>query len=510
MKGLSKSRYTSYCQCPKSLWLKVYKPQEAAELDESVKARFVAGNEVGELAKKLFGDYVDVTTKNPDGSLDLQAMIEKTRQEMEKGAENICEASFSFDVDGSWNYCAVDILHKDGDGWAIYEVKSSTAGENKEENKDKIQNYARDIAYQKWVLEKCGVKVTGVYLVRLNTDYVRQGDLDIHKLFHIKNMKELVDEDLSKVPENVNKAIELLRSEEPEVDIYRYCKYPYECPFFNYCVGGLREPSVFDLYRMNFEKKCELFHKGKISFEDLKDEKLNATQRIQVDTYLAATEHIDREKIREYLGKLSYPLYFLDFETMQPVIPLFDGTKPYQQIPFQYSLHWIEEEGGEIKHTEFLGNSIDDPRRALAEQLCRDIPQDACVTAYNKEFECKRLEELAKTFPDLGDHLIAIKENVIDLIDPFRGRMYYLPAMNGSFSIKKVLPALFPNDSSLNYKNLDKAVQNGGDAMTKYPEIAKMTPAEAKATRKALLEYCKLDTLAMVKIWERLKEIAEK
>ena len=195
---------------------------------------------------------------------------------------------------------------------------------------------------------------------------------------------------------------------------------------------------------------------------------------------------------------------------MQSPIPLYDGMKPFQQITFQYSLHWIEEENGEIHHSEFLGNSIDDPRRALAEKLCKDIPRKVCVTAYNKAFECGRIQELAEDYPDLAEHLLYIKNHIVDLIDPFRGKMIYYPAMNGSFSIKKVLPALFPDDPEMNYANLEGSVHHGGDAMTKYPEIAKMAPAEAAATRKALLEYCKLDTFAMVKIWERLKDLAEK
>lgn len=509
MKGLSKSKYTTYCQCPKSLWLKAYKPECAAELDESVQARLGQGNMVGELAKKLFGDFVDVTTHREDGSLDLVVMIRKTKEEMEKGTQNICEASFSLGIDGCLNYCAVDILHKEGDGWAIYEVKSSTYTGDERDTPGRLLKYSQDIAYQKWVLKESGVNVTGTYLIRLDSNYVRRGELDIHKLFHIKDMRQLVDDEYSKVEDNVVGAIGVLKGKEPEINIYRYCKYPYECPFFDYCVGGLPDPSVFDLYRMNFEDKCRLFYDKKIAFEDLKEENLTPIQRIQVETYLAETVHIDRAGIRKYLEQFSYPLYFLDFETMQPVIPEFDGTKPYQQIPFQYSLHWVENEGGELKHSEFLGNSVDDPRRALAEQLCREIPGDACVTAYNKAFECKRLEELADAYPDLADNLLAIKDNVIDLIDPFRGKMCYLPAMNGSFSIKKVLPALFPNNPALDYTKLQGSVHHGGEAMTQYPAIANMTPEEAEATRQSLLEYCKLDTYAMVKIWEKLRELAK-
>ena len=259
---------------------------------------------------------------------------------------------------------------------------------------------------------------------------------------------------------------------------------------------------------MKFEKKCELFNRGKVSFNQLMDEPLSEMQRLQVESHLNNTCHIYAADIKEFLNKLSYPLYFLDFETMQPVIPPFDDCTPYQQVPFQYSLHWIDKEDGKLKHVEFLGNSVDDPRRDLAEQLCNDIPEDVCVTAYNKSFECGRIEEMAEIFPDLREHLLAISENIVDLIDPFRGKMVYLPAMNGSFSIKKVLPALFPDSPELDYKNLSGSVHHGGEAMNIYPAIAKMSPIEAKEARQSLLEYCKLDTLAMVRIWEKLKEYA--
>lgn len=191
------------------------------------------------------------------------------------------------------------------------------------------------------------------------------------------------------------------------------------------------------------------------------------------------------------------------------MIPKYQGTHPYQQVTFQYSLHYIEHEGGELKHREFLGISGEDPRRALAEQLCKDIPLNVCTTAYNKAFECTRLKELAEAFPDLAPHLLNIESHIVDLLDPFRAGYYYLPAMNGSFSIKKVLPALFPDDPELDYHNLSGGVQNGGEAMSIYPQIQFMEPEKQKKARRALLDYCCLDTLAMVKLWEKLREVSE-
>lgn len=501
MKGLSKSKYTTFCQCPKALWLSVYNP---LPVDPTLQARFDMGHEVGYLAMGLFGDSVDVTVPGEDGRLNLVAMIERTKDEMARCTNNICEASFAKDN----NYCAVDILRRNGDGWDIYEVKSSTYKGDDKDTAESLLVYTRDIAYQRWLLEQCGVKVKGCYLVRLNSFYVRDKELDIQQLFHVKNVDDLVANEFVKVPHNVGQALKTLQlTAEPAETIDLHCNRPYPCAYFGHCTQGIVEPNVFNLYRMDFKKKCELYNQGKIGFKDLVNEKLSETQRIQVETYLNDTELVTPQEIRTFLQKLTYPLYFLDFETMQMAVPEYEGTKPYQQIPFQYSLHWIEEEGGDLKHSEFLGNSVDDPRRALAEKLCSEIPMGKCTTAYNKGFECKRLEELAEAFPDLSAHLLDISKNIVDLIEPFRKKMVYLPEMNGSFSIKQVLPALRPDDPELNYDNLDGSVHNGGEAMNIYPLIAKMPPEEAEETHNSLLKYCELDTLAMVRIWEKLKEI---
>lgn len=193
---------------------------------------------------------------------------------------------------------------------------------------------------------------------------------------------------------------------------------------------------------------------------------------------------------------------------MQPVIPKFVGTKPYAQIPFQYSLHYIEREGGELKHKEFLAESGPDPRRALAERLCADIPMNTCVTAYNKAFECTRIRELAALFPDLAEHLLNIRDNIVDLLVPFQSGYYYNRAMGSSFSIKSVLPAIFPDDPSLDYHNLE-GVHNGGEAMDIFPKIEFMPPEEQAKARHNLLKYCELDTYAMVKVWQELERVAK-
>lgn len=533
--GLSKSKYTRYCQCRKSLWLQKYKPEEASE-DASREAVFERGNAIGDLAMGMFGDFVEVTTLNSDGSLDLASMTEKTRVLIDEGCPVICEASFCYEnksrienfgailnqSEGSpWikqrirsNYCAVDILKKTATGWSIYEVKSSTSdSEDDAKGNPKADKYVPDIAYQRWVLEKCGVNVTGTYLVCIDSDYVLDGKLDIKQLFKIIDMGDKVATHIGKVSRGVHEAHGVLqKATEPDVDISENCMSPYPCDFWEYCSRqhNIPEKSVFNMYRMPFKKKIAYYNAGCISFDELQGEPLSSIQLLQLKYGGENSDEvgfIDRQGIADFLKQLTYPLYFLDFETMQLALPEFQGTSPYQQIPFQYSLHYINHEGGELQHTAFLGVSGQDPRRALAEQLCRDIPRDVCTIAYNKGFECGRIRELAAAFPDLADHLLNIERNIVDLLVPFQQGCYYLPAMGGSFSIKKVLPALFPDDPELDYHNLDSRVQNGGDAMTIYPQIKDMTPEEQAATHQALLEYCKLDTLAMVKIWQKLVEL---
>lgn len=493
---LSKSKYCGLWQCPKIAWLKKYKPEEYI-IDENTKSRMENGNIVGDLAMQLFGDYNEVTTYT-NNKLDIPKMIEKTKQYMLDGLDNICEASFNY----NGLYCAVDILRKQDNGYAIYEVKSSTHEDN--------YVYIVDIAYQKYVLEHCGVKVTGTYLVNINSDYIFDGTLKLNELFKITDVWKFVVDEQKEVEEKIKMAEKLLEDKnEPNIDISCNCNSPYKCGFWKYCSKHLPKPSVFDLYRLNFSKKIEYYNRGIISFDDLEKTGwfLGDIRNRQIEYALHDKGvYVDKENIKKFLDTLSYPLYFLDFETQQPIIPLYKGTRPYQQIPFQYSLHYIENKGGELKHKEFLGISGEDPRRGLAEALCNDIPAGACVLAYNKKFECGRIGELAEIFPDLQKHLYSIEFSIKDLLDPFRYGYYYKKEIGGSFSIKSVLPAMFPDDPTLNYHNLD-GVHNGGEAMSIFPKIKDMPLKEQEVARHNLLKYCELDTFAMVKIWQELETL---
>ena len=495
----SKSKYCAFCDCPMKAWLNRYKPGEAV-FSDNTQARMTVGSEVGDLAMGYFGDFVEVT-EYTDEKLDLGKMIARTKEELAKGTPVICEASFVY----GGLYCAVDILKREGDGWAIYEVKSSTKADK--------SSYVNDVAYQKYVLEHCGIKVTGTYLMCLDNTYVFDGELDLHRLFKVTDFSEKVAAKLPEVEGDLALAEKLLDStDEPEPPLGEICGKSDDCEYWGYCSGKMPAPNVFDLYGLCLKEKCALYLQGKIDFASLESDKSvtdNAIRRRQIDFFLHDKgTYTDRNKISEFLDTLSYPLYFLDFESVQPAVPKYPGTKPYAQIPFQYSLHYIETEGGALKHKEFLAEAGTNPLRAIAEALCRDIPADACVTVYNKTFECARLGELAGYFPDLSDHLLRIRGNIIDLLIPFRSGWYYNKEMGGSFSIKSVLPALFPDDPSLDYHSLD-GIHNGGEAMNAFPAMESMRGEELARTRRNLLEYCKLDTLALVKVWEKLKAAAD-
>ena len=492
-KNLSKSRYTQGIRCPKCLWLSIYKKEEGIESSESILEN---GQEVGDLARHLFGDDHKLIEFNYDSKI----MIDETNKYLDNKPNIICEASFSYDG----NFCSVDILKNDKDGVEIYEVKSST----------KITNiYIDDISYQTWVLKKCGLNVKKSYLVYVNNEYVKQGNLDINKYFKIEDVSNMID--LNKVEENIPKLKEIISNDEPNIDISLSCvkskDIAFACPFFKYCTRNLPTPNVFDIgWGTRFNKKLEMYNMGKITYEDiLTFGGMNPKADTQMDFALYNREpRIDKDSIKALISTFKFPLYFLDFESYQAVIPTIDGTKPYQQICFQYSLH-ILDENNKLTHTEFLNDDYDgNPMYGLCKQLCEDIPKDSCVLVYNDAFEKTRLREMAELFPEFSEHLLNIRDNIIDLLPPFKAQEYYVKEMGGSASIKKVLPALFPNDPSLDYHSLDQ-VHKGDEASAAYMSLSKLSKDEEKILRHNMLKYCELDTYAMVKIYEKLIEVVK-
>ncbi|GMR04622.1 MAG: DUF2779 domain-containing protein [Thermodesulfobacteriota bacterium] len=478
---LSKSQFLRGLQCKKALWLLKNKPGEAAPPDAQRLEIFRTGEEVGRLARGLFPGGVEVRYRK-----NLDHMVSETERFILGGEAVIYEASFRFDD----VLVMVDILRKGERGWGIYEVKSSTSVKDV---------HVDDLAIQSYVLRGTGLALSGAYLVTINNRYVRRGDIDVLGLFNVNDLTFDAGTKVRGVAKKLSEMREALEGPCPGVDIGPWCTDPYECDFIPLCWAHIPQKSVFDLRGRGVDKFA-FYSEGKISFKDLVNDELNQAQRMQVEAELGGVVTMDRGAIKGFLKKIRYPLYFLDFETFSDAVPPFDGTSPYEQIPFQYSVHSIESEGAPLRHDEFLAREGVDERRELARALTAAIPPDACVIAYNMSFERRVLKKLAEDFPLYREGLIAISENLLDLMVPFKKRYYYTREMEGSFSLKKVLPALL---DGLDYSGLE--IKDGAEASIAYKRLVEMEERKKAAVKKDLLEYCRMDTLALVRLLEKLK-----
>ncbi len=504
----SKSKFVSACtSCNKYAWLDLNKPEEKSPVDEFAQSLIESGHKVGELAKEYFNADVDVTVLTRSGSPDLDRMINATEKHLKLGTKTIAEASFNF----GGLFCSVDLLVNNGDGtYSIYEVKSST--NEKPTRKDPIgvkEEHKLDVAYQKYVLENCGVSIDKVYVVLLDRDYVRGKTLELDKYFKICD----ITEDAEALQNYVVDKIAELRSvisevDEPKTEFIKNCN---GCDYWSYCSKGIKVPSPFDVYNLDFSEKCKLYNEG-VSFFDVPKyaEKIKTAALRQIEYYNRPDDaYIEKDKIKDFLDELTYPVYSLDFETYQAVIPEFEGIKTYEQVPFQYSLHIIDspdEDVSDVKECHFLDLSGADTRRAIAESLVKNIPYDAQVMAYHESTERNIVARLAAYCPDLSDHLLSFTYK--DPLKIFSGGSYYVKAMGKKFSLKSVAPALYPEDKDMDYLNLEGDVKNGTQAMNAYLKAKDLTEKEREQLSTDLEKYCALDTLAVVKILKKLYEVS--
>ncbi len=485
--GLSKSLILKGMQCPKALYLAKHPPAFAFPPRPYLEAKFRSGNQVGLLAQQLFPGGTEI----PYDGLSVAEQVAQTRQLIDAGEQVIYEASFAFDG----IFVKVDILVRDGDTWQIHEVKMGTSLK---------EVHCDDVAIQYYVLANCGLAISSAYLVHINNSYERQGQIDVQQLFAGEDVTDAAIARQAELPELIAELRHVLACIEPDIDIGLHCNDPYECDFIPYCWQRIPEDSIFDLKGRGI-KKFDYYYRGILMLADVPLDELNAAQRNQVEATLNRQDSINPDGIREFLATLWYPLCHLDFETFDTPIPPFDGTRPYQKIPFQYSLHRQNRAGAEPVHSEYLVEPGHDPRRELAERLLAEIPADACVLTYNQAFEKGVLRNLAELFPDLADALNARVENVRDLMVPFRRRDVYRWQMRGSYSIKEVLPALVPD---LSYDGM--AVADGMAAMRAYHEMCALdNPVALAELRRGMLAYCCLDTLAMVRILGALEKAIE-
>lgn len=447
---LSKSKFTRGNNCHKSLWLYVNKREER-ELPELVQAVLDRGTDVGKLAQDYFPGGVMAVQEDYPGF----ESAKRTQELIAGGTQTIYEATFIYDN----TLVAVDILTKIDGRWQLFEVKST--------NSVKPQ-HIEDVAVQYYVASGSGLDIADVSVMHMNGKYVRNGALDVKGLFAHESVMEPVQEMLDEVVKNIRilSKVEKLKKE-PKVKMGDQCLHPYYCDFYEYCSG--QQPVA-----------------------------------TTPEPELSSKPEIDRKGIEAFLSEIIYPVCFLDFETIMPCVPMFDKSRPYQQLTFQYSLHFLESKNAELVHTYHLAESnlSTDPRPGLIKQMLKETRKAKTVFVYSRQFEETRINEMIRDFPEYAKPLEALKNKILDLIVPFRSKLFRTGTMEGSSSIKKVLPALCPDFS---YDNL--AISNGMAASNAFMGLYYTDDKELKEkTRKELLEYCHLDTMAMVKILEVLVE----
>jgi hypothetical protein len=487
---LSKSTYLKGLQCKKALYFNKYHKDLKDVISESQQARFSQGDKVGELAQKLYPGGVDAT---PEKFYDFSKSLEQTRNAITDGASVIYEAAFQFDG----VLCAVDILERDGSGWKAYEVKSGTSVTNV---------HITDASVQYYVMKNCGIKLHDISIIVLDNTYEFDKKLNIQKLFKIESVYDTVVDMQTQVRDNILRFKKVLSSkQEPAEFIGAKCSKPYDCDFIGHCWKDVPEYSIFNLANIRKTKAEELYHSGFTLITDLPyDYKLTESQNRQVQCERDGSVIINKKELRYFINELIYPISFLDFETTQMGIPQFKNQKPYQQIPFQYSLHSKISENSDELHHEFLAESRNnDPRLDFITSLIRDCGYNGSILVYNLRFEKSILNHLIIDFPEYEVQLQAIIDRLLDLMIPFKNKDYYKPEMKGSYSIKSVLPALCP---SLSYDELD--IKEGGAASRVFGQmLSGEFKGDVQLARTHLLKYCKLDTWAMVKLLDKIHEV---
>jgi hypothetical protein len=469
-RAISKSKYISGLQCHKLLWHQYNAKELIPPVDESQQAVFNQGHEVGRRARQLYPGGVLVERER----WDMDGLLEDTARALAAGGSLQGEAIYEAAFLGGGVYAQVDILVPTGDGrWDIVEVKSSTSVKSV---------YLDDVAVQRFAVESSGTPVRNCYVVHIDRDYVRSGDVDNHQLFRVVDVTSDVADRLPDVPGKVEALASVIRqSESPEIAIGPHCSKPYDCPLKPVCWSALPEGHLTKVVRGA------------------------ARREIQVAADESQNVHVAEPQVRGFLDGLTYPLFFLDFETFGTAVPLLDGTRPYQQVPFQFSLHIRREPGGAMTHHGFLADDASDPRPQLLQWMHHYLESAGSIVVYFAGFETGRLAELARDFPAHAPWIEQIVARVVDLHAPFKAFDVYHTLQHGSTSIKAVLPAL----TGMGYEGM--AIADGATASQSFlrmafgPAPGHEPPVDVAKVRQDLEAYCALDTLAMVRILDALE-----
>ena len=486
---LSKSRYLMGRQCPKRLWLYAHGADQP-EADPTLEHLLDEGARVGELARQLFPGGMLIEEDHTQ----LERAPASTQAAIANGATTIYEATFQH----GGVLVRVDILERRSPRagrWDLYEVKMS--GSLKEPHLD-------DLAVQKWVLEGAGLQVGKASIVHLDTGYVRSGELDLAQLFEVEALTRELAGTGAEVARSVGELLAVVQEPAaPPVAIGPHCHDPYECEYQGHCWKGLPDYSVFELTR-DRGKAWVYWNDGVRALEHIPlDDPLSSAQRIQVELARNGGLRFERRQVADFLRDFTYPLYYLDLETAGPAIPPHDGLKPFQQMPFQFSVHRVDRPGAAPVHAEFLAEDGADPRGRLGEAMLAALGAEGSIAVYNQAFEERICRELADFLPARRSPLHAVVRRMQDLAEPFGRRWVANREMRGRYSLKLVAPALL--GAVADYSSLE--IADGGHASLGYLRmIAPDTPSEERARlRQALLRYCAEDTLNLVRIFDWLR-----
>ncbi len=482
---LSKSSLLKGFQCPKQLYLYKHHYKLMDPVPEARLAIFNTGHMVGALAQNLFPGGVNCSA---DSAFEYDKCVRKTNEALLAGESILYEAGFISDG----IVVIADIVVIRNNKLSVYEVKSSTSV---------ADIHILDAAIQYYVIRNAGFDIKDISVVCINNKYTRQGEIDVNQLFSVQSVKEEVKDLQDEIKKNIAEFKKMLTKKTiPDGDISQQCTSPYDCSFLGYCWKNIPDYSVFNITGLKIEKKFELYNRGIINTRDVPDDfHLSNLQRIQVEADKTNKAYIDEQALEEFLGSVSLPAFFMDFETFNPAVPVFDNSRPYQQIPFQYSVHYLCRNGN-LKHSPFLAAAEGDPRPEFIKNLLKVTDGSEDIIVYNSGFEKGRLQELAADFPEYAKDIEERTARIKDLMIPFQKKWYYLPEMQGSYSIKNILPALVPE---LSYDDME--IADGGTASRVFESLYFENDRERiKTLREDLLKYCELDTLAMVEIYKRL------
>lgn len=487
---LSKSEYMMFLKHPAWLWLKKHDKEKLPLPDANLQAIFDTGHEFEQYAEKRFPNGITLGFSNYDEYLSLP---ERTKKALDNGAKTIFQGRFETDE----ITCICDIVDQVKENEVdLYEIKSST--------KVKPEHHP-DLAFQVVVLESAGFKIHKIAIIHVNNKYVRDGEVDFTKLSTITDITNEVREIIEETKSNIQLALEVIKLPKLPDSSPRYTKLGAFSEWLEIykALGNKIDPySIYNLIAPNVKLIGGLEDLDISLIKDIpEDFKLTPKQLVQVIATKNNERTINKEKIKDFIKTLTYPLYFLDYETAMSVVPLYDGTKSYQQIPFQYSLHIIEKKGDELKHSEYLHRNNSHPVPDLLDKLSKDISSAGTILVWYKSFEMGRNKEMAQMFPKFSNFLEDVNNRVIDLMEPFASGLFVDKDFFGRASIKNVLPVIVP---TLSYKKL--GIQEGASAQRLWTNAVLRDKSDINKDKLFydLVEYCKMDTLAMVEVWRVL------